>query len=161
MPKPPPGGDGVPEEPKPRIPKSLRPRLRVPGGAAHAGKDGQMKRRGRRSSSGAWWRVSQAREGSNRPVRWDQQNVSGPRPKVVGVHEIDDVGAFELSVAAPPNAFGWAPWTGTTTSDRTRASPLVGTVRIPSMDDIPTRIEVKISLRARRRGSVSTSASDG
>ena len=85
---------GVPEEPKPAPPGS-------PGGAAHKGKDdGQVEEEGPQAMVRG--RVD-APQGLGM-IRidlfdGDQRNVAGPRPKVVGVHEIDDPGSFELSVA--------------------------------------------------------------
>ena len=101
--KPPPGGDGVaappplgiPEDPQPAPPGS-------PGGAEHAGKDGgsagevqvgpQVILRGRVSgaASSATIRIDL--------FDGDQRKVSGPRPKVVGVHEIERPGVFDVSV---------------------------------------------------------------
>jgi hypothetical protein len=101
-PTPPPSvdGQGAPEEPEPGVPEDPEPAPPgSPGGAAHAGKeDGGVEEgphaliRGRIDSGGGSGKIRiDMFDG-------DQRNVSGPRPKVVGVHEIDSPGGFEVSV---------------------------------------------------------------
>ena len=85
---------GVPEEPKPAPPGS-------PGGADHKGKnEGQVEDEGPHATVRGRIDAPQGL-GMIRIDLFDgdQRNVAGPRPKVVGVHEVDDPGPFELSVA--------------------------------------------------------------
>ena len=156
VPKPPPGGDGVPEEPKPGIPEEPEAApAGSPGGAAHAGKDGQMEEAGPQVII----RGVVAGEPGLGKVRidlfdGDQRNVSGPRPKVVGVHEIDDVGAFELSVAASAKRI----WLGAYRDGNDNKRPDKGEPfgwygQNPIyLDDIPARIEVKIESEGKASG---------
>ena len=101
-PAPPPSqaGSGQPSEPTPGVPSEPEPAPPgSPGGAAHKGKmDGEEERgpealiRGRIDAPGG--------SGMIRIDLFDgdQRNVAGPRPKVVGVHEISSPGGFEVSI---------------------------------------------------------------
>lgn len=104
QPEPPPAqaGQGVASEPTPGVPDEPKPAPPgSPGGAAHKGKnDGQVEEEGPQAMVRG--RID-APQGLG-VIRidlfdGDQRNVAGPRPKVVGVHEVEDPGPFELSVA--------------------------------------------------------------
>lgn len=100
-PKPPPGQEGVPNEPEPGVPEEPEAAPPgSPGGAAHAGKEAGQEVSGPQ--------VIVRGEVKGEPgvgkIRidlfdGDQRNVSGPRPKVVGVHELEGLGAFAISIA--------------------------------------------------------------
>jgi len=104
FPTPPKGKDGLgmPKEPEPGIPEEPAPApAGSPGGAHHANKEGGEEAegpfvniRGRIDAEGG--------EGKIRIDLFDgdQRNVAGPRPKVVGVHEIGSPGGFEVSLPA-------------------------------------------------------------
>ena len=141
-----------------RSPESRRARGRtagVSGGAAHAGKEGQMEEAGPQVIIRG---VVTGEPGIGR-VRidlfdGDQRNVSGPRPKVVGVHDIDDVGVFELSVAASAKRI----WLGAYRDGNDNKRPDKGEPfgwfgQNPIyLDDIPARIEVKIESEGKASG---------
>ena len=135
MPKPPPGGDGVPEEPKPGIPEEPEAAPPgPPGGAAHAGKDGQMEEAGPQVIIRG---VVAGGKASGRFESTCSMGISGMYrdrdPNLVGVHEIDDVGAFELSVAASAKRIWLGAYRDGNDNKRPDKGPLVGTVRIPSL----------------------------
>jgi len=99
-PKPPPGAEGVAVEPEPGIPDAPKPAPPgSPGGAEHKGKEaGQVE-----TGPQVILRGHVTGEGISGKIRidlfdGDQRNVAGPRPKVVGVHDMPAPGAFELSV---------------------------------------------------------------
>lgn len=97
---PPSSGGGAPAEPQPGVPEEPEPAPPgSPGGAHHEGKEGggaeegpHVLIRGRIDAPGG--------KGVIRIDMFDgdQRNVAGPRPKVVGVHEIATPGGFEVSV---------------------------------------------------------------
>lgn len=103
-PEPPPhsSGDGKAAEPKPGIPAEPTPAPPgTPGGADHPGKEGGVTEDGPQVVLRGT--VSGAEEVGGR-IRidlfdGDQRNTSGPRPRVIGVHEVADTGPFELSIA--------------------------------------------------------------
>ena len=103
-PEPPPhsGGEGKAIEPKPGVPEEPTPAPPgTPGGADHPGKEGGVVEEGpqvilRGSISGG--------ESVGGRIRidlfdGDQRKTAGPRPRVIGVHEVADSGPFELSIA--------------------------------------------------------------
>ena len=104
FPEPPKGTDGLgkPKEPEPGIPEEPEPApAGSPGGAHHAKKGGgeeaegpNVNIRGRVDGPGGGGKIRiDLFDG-------DQRNVVGPRPKVVGVHEIASPGGFEVSIPA-------------------------------------------------------------
>lgn len=88
---------GIPDEPEPAPPGT-------PGGAQHAEKQDfavegvQVLVRGTVS-------IEKYVEGQIRIDLFDgdQRNVAGPRPKVIGVHEMDSAGSFEISISLSAN----------------------------------------------------------
>lgn len=104
FPAPPKGTDGLgqPKEPDPGVPEDPEPApAGSPGGAHHANKEGGKEAEG--PFVNIQGRVDA--EGGEGKIRidlfdGDQRNVAGPRPKVVGVHEIDSPGPFEISIPA-------------------------------------------------------------
>jgi len=104
FPEPPKSKDGLgqPEEPEPGIPEDPSPApAGSPGGAHHANKDGgeeaegpHVNIRGRVDGPGGKGKIRIDL------FNGDQRNVAGPRPKVVGVHEIASPGGFEVSIPA-------------------------------------------------------------
>ena len=101
-PEPPPSqaGQGEPDEPQPGVPDEPQPAPPgSPGGAAHQGKMNGEEERGPE----ALIRGRIDAPGGSGMIRidlfdGDQRNVAGPRPKVVGVHEISSPGGFEVSI---------------------------------------------------------------
>lgn len=99
-PEPPPAGDGAVAEPEPGVPDEPEPAPPgSPGGAHHKGKEGEPTEDGPHVTL----RGSVGGEGATGKIRvdlfdGDQRNVSGPRPKVVGVHELASAGSFEVSI---------------------------------------------------------------
>jgi hypothetical protein len=93
-------GSGEPDAPKPGVPdEPTAAPPGTPGGAHHEGKEAGDDAEGPH----ALVRGRVDAPGGSGKIRidlfdGDQRNVSGPRPKVVGVHEIDSPGGFELSV---------------------------------------------------------------
>lgn len=101
QPEPPPSaGGGDPAEPQPGVPKDPEPAPPgSPGGAHHEGKEAG----GAEEGPHVLIRGRIDAPGGSGVIRidmfdGDQRNVAGPRPKVVGVHEIATPGRFEVSV---------------------------------------------------------------
>ncbi len=100
QPAPPTSGDGVPTQPEPGIPDEPKPAPPgTPGGADHPGKEGGLVDDGPHVTI----RGTISANSANGKIRidlfdGDQRKVSGPRPKVVGVHDIGQLGPYEVSV---------------------------------------------------------------
>ena len=156
MPTPPPGGDGVPEEPKPGIPEEPEAAPPgSPGGAAHAGKESPMEQSGPQVIVQG---VVDGEPGMGK-IRidmfdGDQRNVSGPRPKVVGIHEMDDVGPFELSVSVSAKRIWLGAYRDLNDNKRPdKGEPFGWYGRNPIyLDDIPARVMVKIESEGKALG---------
>ena len=156
MPKPPPGGDGVPAEPAPGVPEEPEAAPPgSPGGAAHAGKDDQALESGPQAIIRGVI-LGEAGVGKVRIDMFDgdQRNVSGPRPKVVGVHELDDVGPFELSVSLSAKRIWLGAYRDGNDNKRPdKGEPFGWYPRNPIyLDDLPARVEVKIESEGKASG---------
>lgn len=156
MPTPPPGGDGVPEEPKPGIPEEPEAAPPgTPGGAAHAGKEAEEQDSGPQV-------IIQGEvfgEPGMGKIRidmfdGDQRNVSGPRPKVVAVHEIPELGPFDHSVPVSAKRIWLGAYRDVNDNKRPdKGEPFGWYARNPIyLDDVPSRIEVKIESEGKTSG---------
>lgn len=156
QPAPPPVGDGVPVQPEPGIPDEPEPAPPgTPGGADHPGKEGGAVEEGPHVTI----RGSIASPSGAGKVRidlfdGDQRNVSGPRPKVVGVHEVAQAGPFELSV---PVSVGRV-WLGAYLDGNGNNRPDKGEAfgwynRNPiHLDDVPTSINITLEEEGKASG---------
>ncbi len=156
MPKPPPDGDGVPEEPKPGTPEEPEAAPPgSPGGAAHAGKEGGQEDAGPQVIVRG---VVNWEDGPGK-VRidlfdGDQRNVSGPRPKVVGVHELGGLGPFNVSVPVSADRIWLGAYRDTNDNKRPdKGEPFGWYARNPiHLDDVPARIDVRIESEGKASG---------
>ena len=156
QPAPPPSGDGVAVQPEPGVPDEPNPAPPgSPGGADHAGKEGGSVDEGphvtiRGSISFA------ATEGKVRIDLFDgdQRNVSGPRPKVVGVHELATVGPFELSVPASVGSVWLGAYLDVNENNRPdKGEPSGWYSRNPvHLDDIPASVNIDLVEEGKRTG---------
>jgi hypothetical protein len=158
-PKPPPGleGSGTASAPEPGVPEepSAAP-PGTPGGADHPGKEGggvedgpHITLRGRISggeSLGGRIRIDL--------FDGDQRNTSGPRPRVVGVHEVNPSGTFDISV---PQASGRV-WIGAYRDLNQNNRPNEGepfgwySKNPVYLEDPPALVEITLAVEGKTRG---------
>jgi hypothetical protein len=155
-PDPPPGGDGVALEPEPGIPKEPSPApAGSPGGADHGGKEeGQVDQgphvllRGQVSGGSGEAKIRiDLFDG-------DQRNVSGPRPKVVGVHEIEGPGPFELSIPVSASRVWIGAYADTNGNNRPdKGEPSGWYARNPiHLMDVPDLIQISLAVEGKPSG---------
>jgi len=140
---------GVPEEPSPAPPGT-------PGGAEHPGKEGGVLEEGpqvllRGTISGG--------ESVGGRIRidlfdGDQRNTSGPRPRVVGVHEVSKSGPFELSVPQSVKRVWIGAYRDLNQNNRpNEGEPFGWYSRNPVyLDDPPAQIEISLAVEGKSLG---------
>ena len=156
QPKPPPSGDGVPVQPEPGIPDEPTPAPPgSPGGADHEGKSGGPVEQGPH----VLIRGSVSSVSSNGKIRidlfdGDQRNVSGPRPKVVGVHELATVGPFELSVPASVGSVWLGAYLDVNANNRPdKGEPFGWYSKNPiHLDDVPKAVNIALEEEGKTTG---------
>jgi len=156
VPDPPPGGDGVPAQPEPGVPEEPKPAPPgTPGGAEHPGKDGGIVDEGPHVTI----RGSISSGSLNGKIRidlfdGDQRNVSGPRPKVVGVHEINESGPFEVSIPASVGKVWLGAYLDSNKNNRPDKGEAVGWYsRNPvHLDDVPKAVNITLQEEGKASG---------
>jgi len=156
MPEPPSSGDGVPSQPEPGTPEEPTPAPPgTPGGADHPGKEGGMVDEGPHVII----RGSISSGSSDGKIRidlfdGDQRNVSGPRPKVVGVHEINQSGPFELSIPASVGKVWLGAYLDANKNNRPDKGEAVGWYsRNPvHLDDVPKAVNITLQEEGKASG---------
>jgi len=158
-PEPPPHSSekGVAAEPEPGVPKEPEPAPPgTPGGADHPGKEGGVVEEGpqvvlRGSISGV--------EEAGGRIRidlfdGDQRNTSGPRPRVVGVHDVPDSGVFELSVAQSAKRVWIGAYRDLNQNNRpNEGEPFGWYAKNPVyLDDPPEQIQIRLAVEGKSRG---------
>ena len=154
---PPPGGEGKAKEPEPGVPEEPTPAPPgTPGGADHPGKEGGVVEEGpqvilRGSISGG--------EEVGGRIRidlfdGDQRNTSGPRPRVIGVHEVDKSGPFELSVAQSAERVWIGAYRDLNQNNRpNEGEPFGWYAKNPVyLSDPPDQVQIKLTVEGKSRG---------
>jgi len=159
QPEPPPGGqgDGKANAPEPGIPDEPEPAPPgTPGGADHPGKEGGAVAEGPHITLRG--KITGGEELGGR-IRFDlfdgdQRNTSGPRPRVVGVHDVADSGVFEVSV---PQSAGRV-WIGAYRDLNQNNRPNEGepfgwySKNPVYLEDPPALIEITLAVEGKSRG---------
>ena len=156
MPEPPPSGDGVPAQPEVGVPDEPKPAPPgTPGGAEHSGKGGGIVDEGPHVII----RGSISSGSLNGKIRidlfdGDQRNVSGPRPKVVGVHEINESGPFEVSIPASVGKVWLGAYLDANKNNRPDKGEAVGWYsRNPvHLDDVPKAVNITLKEEGKASG---------
>ena len=161
QPEPPPhsSGMGKPAEPKPGVPEEPKPAPPgSPGGANHPGKDGgggvqqdgpQILLRGviGGDPSGVGLIRIDLFDG-------DQRKTVGPRPRVVGVHEIKSMGPFEVSVSESTGRVWIGAYRDLNQNNRpNQGEPFGWYSNNPVyLDDPPEKIEIELTVEGKSQG---------
>jgi len=161
QPEPPPQSSdvGKPVKPKPGVPKEPKPAPPgSPGGADHPGKDGGggVQQEGPQVLLRGVVGGDPAGEGLIRIDLFDgdQRRTAGPRPKVVGVHEIPTMGPFEVSVSESTARVWIGAYRDLNQNNRpNQGEPFGWYSNNPVyLDDPPENIEINLTVEGKSRG---------
>jgi hypothetical protein len=158
-PDPPPGteGSGKASAPKPGVPEDPEPAPPgTPGGADHPGKEGGVVAEGPHITLRGRITGGESAGGRIRIDLFDgdQRNTSGPRPRVVGVHEVNPSGTFEISV---PQSAGRV-WIGAYRDLNQNNRPNEGepfgwySKNPVYLEDPPSLVEITLAVEGKSRG---------
>lgn len=147
---------GIPEEPEPGVPEEPEAAPPgSPGGARHAGQEAEQQPVGPQVIVRG---VVSGEPGVGK-IRidmfdGDQRNVSGPRPKVVAVHEISTLGPFDHSVPVSAKRIWLGAYRDVNDNKRPdKGEPFGWYSRNPIyLDDVPDLIEVEIESEGKASG---------
>lgn len=159
LPEPPPGldGSGSSVAPKPGVPQDPEPAPPgTPGGADHPGKEGGVVEEGPHITLRGQITGGESVGGRIRIDLFDgdQRNTSGPRPRVVGVHEVNPSGTFEISV---PQSSGRV-WIGAYRDLNQNNRPNEGepfgwySKNPVYLEDPPSLVEITLAVEGKSRG---------
>ena len=159
QPEPPPhtSGVGKPAEPKPGVPEEPKPAPPgSPGGANHSGKEGGVQQEGPQVLLRGVIGGSAAGQGLIRIDLFDgdQRKTAGPRPRVVGVHEVKSLGPFEVSVAESTGRVWIGAYRDLNQNNRpNQGEPFGWYANNPVyLDDPPENIKIDLVVEGKSRG---------